>query len=123
MNREIARLLTEAGVTEPFGWEDVVIRQNYSTVSTPPGRSADNALNLGFNISVLSHGSPAFFAKCRDAGEPELVRSTAIRNRLAGDRPDGLSVSPAGIASSERMTVQVSRFLRGPKLREIVVRQ
>lgn len=123
MNREIARLLTEAGVTEPFGWEDVVIRQNYSTAPTPPSSSADSALNLGFNISVLSHGSPAFFAKCRDAGEPELARSTAIRNRLAGERPEGLSVSPAGIASSERMTVQVSRFLRGPNLREIVLDQ
>jgi hypothetical protein len=123
VNREIERLLTEAGVTEPFGWRDIVIRQNYSTIATPPGGSTGRAMSLGFNVNVLSRGAPAFFAKCRSASEPELARSTAIRNCLAGDRPGGLSVSPAGIASSDRITVQVSRFLSGPNLKEVVLRE
>ncbi len=123
MNREIARLLSEAGVTGAFGWQDIVIRQNYAMVPAPLGGADLASMNLGFNLNVLSDGSPAFVAKCRDAGEPELARSTAIRNFLAGDRPDGLSVSPAGIASSKRMTIQVSRFLPGSNLGDVVLRQ
>jgi hypothetical protein len=121
MNREIARLLAEAGVTEPFDWKDIVIRQNYAMVPTPSGAGDLAAMNVGFNLNVLSHGSPIYFAKCRDAGDPELQRSTAIRNCLAGERDDGLSVSPAGIASSGRMTVQVSRFIPGSNLGEVVL--
>jgi len=123
VNREIVRLLAEAGVTGAFGWQDVVIRQNYAMVPAPLGGSDLASMNLGFNLNVLSRGSPAFVAKCRDAGEPELARSTAIRNFLAGDRPDGLSVSPAGIASSDRLTVQVSRFLPGSNLGDVILRQ
>lgn len=100
-----------------------MIRQNHAMVPGPPGASLKAAMNLGFNLNVLVRGVPAFFAKCRAADEPELARSTAIRNCLAGDRLDGLSVSPAGIASSSRMTVQVSRYLLGSDLGKIVVRQ
>jgi hypothetical protein len=123
VNREIAQLLADAGVTGAFGWQDIVIRQNYAMVPAPLGGTDLASMNLGFNLNVLSDGSPAFVAKCRDAGEPELARSTAIRNFLAGDRPAGLSVSPAGIASSDRMTVQVSRFLPGTNLGDVVLRQ
>ncbi len=108
-------------MTGEFDWNDVVIRQNYAMVPTPSGGPDLAAMNVGFNLNVLSHGSPVFFAKCRDAGEPELLRSTAIRNCLAGERDDGLSVSPAGIASSSRMTVQVSRFIPGSNLGEVVL--
>jgi hypothetical protein len=123
VNREIARLLSEAGVTDTVGWQDVVIRQNYAVTVAPPDGCLAASRSLGFNLSVLSRGSPAFVAKFRAVGEPELVRSTAIRNFVAGDRPDGLSVSPARIASSKRLTVQVSRYLPGSSLGEVVLRQ
>lgn len=122
MNNEIARLLSEAGVTEAFGWQDIVIRQNYGTIS-PSGSSSDlGSLGRYFNLTVLARGFPAFVAKVRPAGHNQLARSTAIRCCLAGERQHGLSVSPAGIASSDRMTVQVSRFLRGPTVGRGVLR-
>jgi hypothetical protein len=123
VNAEIARLLFEAGVTGPIAWQDVVIRQNYAITPSRPGASELASMSLGFNLSVLSSGSPAFVAKFRPACEPELARSTAIRNFVAGDRHDGLSVSPARIASSKRMTVQVSNYLPGSSLGDVVLGQ
>ncbi len=123
MNAEIARLLFEAGVTGPIAWQDIVIRQNYAITPSRPGTSELASMSLGFNLSVLSSGSPAFVAKFRPACEPELARSTIIRNFVAGDRHDGLSVSPARIASSKRMTVQVSHYLPGSSLGDIVLGQ
>lgn len=123
MNSEIARLLAEAGVPGTVGWEDVVIRQNYAITVAPPLGAPTPSRSLGFNLSVLSDGVPAFVAKFRPAGEPELSRSTAIRNFVAADRHDGLSVSPARIASSKRMTVQVSRYLPGCSLGDVILRQ
>ena len=79
VNREIARLLSEAGVTGAFGWEDIVIRQNYAMVPAVPGTTGRASLNLGFNLNVLSRGSPAFFVKCRAAGEPVGAARALVR--------------------------------------------
>jgi hypothetical protein len=123
VNREIARLLSEAGVTGQVEWRDVLVRENYAVIPARPGSSGLASRSLGFNLSILSCGSPAFVAKFRPVWEPELARSTAIRNFVAGDRLDGLSVSPASIASSGRMTVQVSHFMPGSSLGDVVLRQ
>ena len=123
MNHEILRLLIEAGANGDVEWCDVVMLYNYAPVPPPYARASIPAWNRGFNLTVLSHGQPAFFAKCRPAGEPILQRATAIRSCLASDQSAGLAVPAARVASSERISVQVSRFLRGPHYGHVVRRQ
>ncbi len=114
MNAELARLLADAGVPGTIRWPDVVVLYNYAPVPPPPVRSDPLMWHRGFNLAVLSRGVPTHFVKCRPATDVVLDRENAIRSCLAGDRAAGLSVAPVRTARSDRLSVQVSRFLRGP---------
>ena len=117
------RLLVEAGVAGGFGWRDVVVRHSYAPVPQLVAATATEEWYRGFNIVVLSRGMPTYFCKCRPAGDVVLERETRLRTCLAGTRPDGLSVPPARVASSNRIAVQVGPFLRGVHYGRIVIGQ
>jgi hypothetical protein len=113
VNGELAALLRDAGVTATPDWRDVIVVQNYAPIPMAHDpRGGAWAGKNGFNLVVLSAGTPAWYCKCRTAGDAVLERETAIRSRLAGTRPGGLSVPPARLASSHRITVQAGPFVR-----------
>jgi len=112
VNAELAGLLRETGVTVSPDWRDVIVVQNYAPIPMAHDPRAGRwAGKNGFNLVVLSNGTPAWYCKCRTAGDAVLERETAIRSRLAGTRPGALSVPPARIASSHRIAVQAGPFV------------
>lgn len=113
MNAELFDLLRQLGVPADGAWHDVLMLENYAPVPPLPTHKALH-WQRGFNLAILVHGKPEYFVKCRPAHDPVLQRATATRSVLAGHRPGGVSVSDARFASSERISVQVARFLRGP---------
>ena len=123
MNDELRRLLAEAGVAGEFDWRDIVVRHNNAPVPQLVPATATEPWHRGFNLVVLSRGVPTFFCKCRPGGDPVLARETHLRTYLAGARCGGLRVPPARVASSSRIAVQVSPFLRGVHYGRIVTRQ
>lgn len=123
MNDEILRLLREAGVPGPLDWRNVVVVYGYAPIPPPKHFAASPGWNRGLNLVILSKGTPTYFAKCRPAGDVVLERETMIRSCLAGERPSGVSVAPVTLASSDRLAVQVSPFLRGPHYGRMVRRQ
>jgi hypothetical protein len=114
VNRELARLLVEAGVSGDIDWRDTVVLFNYAPVPPPAANAEEANWNRGFNLALLRRGKPTFFCKCRPPGDPVLERETAVRSCLAGHRPDGVSVAPVRAAASSRIAIQVSPFLLGP---------
>lgn len=123
MNKEIARLLSEGGVSTRVGWQDVIVVQNIAPTPPPAGRAGVGWWNRGFNLVVLDRGSPEYFCKCRAAGDAALERDTRTRICLAQSPSGSLSVPPARGAASERIAVQVSPFVRGSHLGRIAPKQ
>ena len=115
MNAELLELLRRAGVSTDAAWRDVLRLDNYAPVPPLPGHEALH-WQRGFNLAILTDGKPEYFVKCRPAHDPVLQRATATRSALAGHRPGGVSVSGARFASSDRISVEVAPFLRGPTL-------
>ena len=112
MNPELARLLSEAGITEKIGWQNIVALQNYAPLPAVV-RTGSAPWSRGLNLAVVLRGQPLFFCKCRPANDVVIERETAIRSTLAGDRPGGISVAPVRLVSSARISVQVSPFVPG----------
>jgi len=113
MNRETLQLLRDAGVGADIDWRDVIVLYNYAPVPRPEV-SEVLLWNRGFNLVILRGRSPEHFVKCRPVSDDVLVWETQVRAAVAGDRPEGVSVAPVRTASSDRMLIQVSPFLRGP---------
>lgn len=113
MNAELLDLLRQAGAETGGGWRDVLLLENYAPVPTLP-RHTEPRWQRGFNLAILVGRTPAYFVKCRPAHDPVLQRAAATRSALAGHRPGGVSVADARFASSNRISVEVTAFLRGP---------
>jgi len=123
VNREVARLLSEAGVSTRVGWQDVIVVQNYAPVPPPAGFSAVESWNRGFNLVVLDRGAPKHFCKCRPAGNAAMEREVKARMCLQHGGTGGLSVPPARNATGDRIMVQASPFVRGSHYGRVAPKQ
>jgi hypothetical protein len=120
MKSEIVRLLREAGVEGALDWRDILVTHAIAPVPSIKTATNHTAWTRGFNLTLLSNGQPEHFVKCRPAGDPVLAWDTAIRSCLAGRRPESVSVASVRQVTSDRITIQVSEFLRGPHSGRIV---
>jgi hypothetical protein len=104
-------------------WRSVVTLYNYAPIPPPSSKTTIAGWNRGFNLVILAGRAPKYFVKCRPANDATLKRETVIRTSLAGNRPHGVSVAPVRGASSARIAIQVSPFLKGPHFGRVVETQ
>ena len=121
MNRELLTLLRDVGITTRLEWDDVVTVYNYAPVPVA-SRASVTGYNRGFNLAVLAGAVPTHFVKCRPAHDPTLIRESRIRTVLSQKQPSGIAVGSVNVASSSRLSIQASAFLRGPHYGDVIQR-
>lgn len=122
LNPRLLDLLRAAGVAGPIEWDQMLIVQNYAPLPPPPALAGTGSFHRGLNLIVLDGRTPTHFCKCRPIGESGVLRETHARNTLA-EAATSLRVLPATMASSDSITVQVSRFLSGVQYGGVLEKQ
>lgn len=122
MNREIIRLLALAGypdANDPALWRRVVMLHNYGAVPRPDMHDPDYVWR-GFHLLLLDHrGHPRYFAKCRAADDEPLALESQTLAKLSADAALKHIIPACQSARSDRMLIQLSRWVPGPTLERI----
>lgn len=115
MRRELQEVLASAGYCLAAGVdirERMIMVRNTGRLAQSAGRAKGFALQ-GFHLVLLDEKrQPTGYARCRPAEDSAFQRECALVELLSSDPVASSNVPQIRSASSERIRVQISKFLR-----------
>jgi len=116
------RLTAERG--GPIRWSDAMIIGNDRPLPPSAQASGGRKWLRGFNLLILAEdGHPSHFCKCRPADHPVALRELRILETLCSDERLRDTIPATWGQTSEKILLQISRYVRGERCDRRVSRQ
>ena len=117
MNRALEAALGDAlrqlGDEIPPDWRRIVMIKNDGPIPLPRHPVVGDA-GRGFNLLLLSaDGNPAYYVRCRDAGDTIAAREAEVLRRLAQSPAIGIHLPEAAGTRADGIQVLATRYMDG----------